>query len=211
MALNPFCSRTRWCFLPLVTALLIAAPSQAVEPWDRWPLPVKEPSPPILRLELGHGPAWYHAAPEEDDALVRPGIALSTGVVVPLSDALATGLRGLHARFGGTLETSHLSAILVPLELHSGFDAPRGFWFGLMAGGYVSSSEDCGHAPLAFGLTVGARTRVQGPLGLSLSFAALGASGVCNAVGRPPGPLPKASLGGGVHSVLQLTYDVGSR
>lgn len=205
--------------LVLAAALLalptptLAQPARAVVVRKTPPEP--PPELPDVRLELGFGPATPSCDQDRYpcSALASTGMALRVAAIRPLSDGFSVGGAVTHARFSGSPDTSHFSAITVPFDVHSDLTSVASFRFGLEPGIGSSPGDACARTRgFALGVGVGVRARVRHSFGLALSLSALGVpafscSGSARLIVPPPPPARQASIAT-AHALLSMTYDL---
>ncbi len=206
--------------LPLwVAAVLLIWPGGVSAQYKRR-FDAPPPPPPLMppvRVGLSVSPAWADCSgtPLACQRLDTRGAGLRVEVMAPLDDGFAMGGRIVHARFGGTPSTSHVTTVEMAAQVHTGFDDAAGVFFGLSYA-MISSpgTAGCyGKPGSGLGVEFGVRARARKRLGLSLFAAAIGwPFGTCvesSAWPPPPDAGDPAAIGGIRMVGLGLSYDLG--
>jgi hypothetical protein len=182
---------------------------------------VEEPPPqllPSVRLGLAVAPTWAYCAGTDlaCSRLAPLGTGLRAEAFSPLSDAIALGGRIVHARFGGTPSVSHVTTLEAGAQLHSDFDAPAGFFFGLSYANMISPGDaGCSGKPtVGLGVESGIRVRARQRLGLTFFASAIGSpfGGGCDEVSvyrLTPESGDPAAIGEIGMVGLGISFDVG--
>ncbi len=209
----------RWfgVIAPLLLATTTATAQYRARRYD-----VEKPQPllPIMRLEMGGAPVWATCAGTDLGCgrLNSVGGGARLQGFFPVSEAVALGPRIVHARFGGTPSSSHVTTVELGVQVHSGFDAAAGGYFGLSAASIHSPGDApvCPKKPTAgLGAEIGFHARAHGRWGLTVFAAAVGRGwggssceipSYLSAEPQSDGP---AAIGGFGMVGLALSYDVG--